>query len=262
MKKILWRIFVLLCILYGIACAILYVNQESILFYPKSLPLEHVYRKGIEKYIAVEEGINISCYWNKVENAKGVILYLHGNKGNNRRCIRQSEMMEGFGFDVFMPDYRGFGKSYGEMISDDQFYKDAQIIYDFLKGYYDENKIVIVGYSMGSGPATYLAGNNKPKELFLLSPFKSIVDIKNRYIPFIPDFLIKYKFPNWKYLSKTTCPITMFYTKDDGVVMPESTLALTAYSDHEELIELKNTSHRGVIFSGQWKQELQNKLSP
>jgi len=259
--KTLWRIFFVLCLLYGIACAILFIKQQSILFYPKSLPQDHVYRKGVEKLIEVDDGILLSCYWNKVQNPKGVILYLHGNKGNNRRCIRQSEMMERLGYDIFMPDYRGFGKSQGALISDEQFYQDAQTVYDFLKENYTENQIVIVGYSMGSGPATYLAGINKPKELFLLSPFKSIVDIKDRYIPIAPDFLIKFKFPNWKYLSQTTCPITMFYASEDTVVNPASTLALADYSDHEELIELKNTSHRGVIFNSQWKQKIQRRLS-
>ena len=261
MKKILRRIFVILFLLYGIACIILFVKQESILFYPQSLPTEHVYRKGVEKSIMVDDDVVISCYWNKVENAKGVILYLHGNRGNNRRCIRQSEMMEGLGYDIFMPDYRGFGKSHGKMISDKQFYEDAQIVYNFLKENYDENNIVIVGYSMGSGPATFLTGNNQPKELFLLSPFKSIVDIKNRYAPIVPDFLLKYQFPNWKYLGNTTCPITMFYSNNDEVVMPESTLALTEYSDHEELIELKNVSHRGMIFSSDWQKVLRSRLA-
>lgn len=250
----------IIALLYIISCAILYRYQESILFLPDSLPNDHIYRKGIEHRIEVEDGIEISCYWQKISNPKGVILYMHGNKGNIRRCIRQSEMMEGLGYDIFMPDYRGFGKSDGLMVSDDQFYHDAQYVYDFLKTKYDEENIVIVGYSMGSGPSTYLAGENNPKELFLISPYKSIVDMKDRYMPFVPDFLVKYQFPNWKYLKKTTCPITIFYSDVDSVIPHESSLALSDYSDHETLIDLSSTQHRGMIFHNRWRQELKNNL--
>ncbi len=240
---------------------VLYVNQEKILFLEESLSSDHIYRKGVEEQVRVDDDVNISCYWNRVPNPKGVILYFHGNKGNIRRCIRQTEMMEGNGYDIYMPDYRGYGKSQGEVESDDQFYADGQIVYDKMKAEYGEENIVLVGYSMGSGPATYLAGSNKPKDLLLISPFKSIVDMKNRYIPFVPSFLIKYQFPNWKYLEQTTCPITIFYTPEDTVVLPESTLALTEHSDHENLVRIDGTSHRGMIFQSKWKTALQQQLA-
>ena len=247
-------------VLYGIAMGLMYIKQDSLLFLPDSLPSDFVYRKGEEKRIQVEDDISISCYWNKVPDAKGVILYFHGNKGSIRRCIRQSDMMEGLGYDIFMPDYRGYGKSEGKRLSDKQFYADAQIVYDFLKDEYGEENIVVVGYSMGSGSATYLAGTNKPKELFLISPFKSIVDLKNRYAPVVPGFLIKFQFPNWKYIETVTSPISIFYTKEDRVVLPESTLALCEHSTHENLIELANTSHRGAIFHQRWRQEITQRL--
>jgi len=260
MKKTFKWILGIVALFYIVGCAILYTQQESLLFLPDSLSTDHIYRKGVEHKIQVQDGIEISCYWLKTPNPKGVIIYMHGNKGNNRRCIRQSEMMEGLGYDIFMPDYRGFGKSEGVPISDDQFYEDAQQIYDLMIKEYGEENIVIVGYSMGSGPSTYLAGQNKPKELFLLSPFKSIVDMKDRYIPFVPDFLVKYQFPNWKYLEQTTCPINIFYSDVDQVVLPGSTLALVDYSNHEQLTLLENTSHRGMIFHGRWRQIFSERL--
>jgi len=258
--KFIKYLFIIIIFLYIIAAIILYFAQASLLFMPDFLSPDYVYRKGIEKKINVDDDITISCYWKKVDNPKGVILYYHGNKGSIRRCIRQSEMMEGVGYDIFMPDYRGYGKSQGMLLSDNQFYDDAQIVYDFLKETYGEENIIIVGYSMGSGSACYLAGTNEPKELFLISPFKSIVDLKNRYIPIVPSSIIKFQFPNWKYLEEAGCPISIFYTNDDRVVIPSSTLALCEYSDHETLIELEDTSHRGAIFHGRWRQELMKRL--
>lgn len=239
----------------------LYFAQESLLFYPDTLPADYVYRKGTEQKIELIDGKQLSCYYNQTANAKGVILYFHGNKGSIRRCIRQSDMMQGLGYDIFMPDYRSYGKSDGPMESQSQFYDDAQKVYDYLLTRYDESKIVVVGYSLGSAAATYLAGENNPKELFLISPFKSIVDLKNRYAPVIPNFLIKYQFRNNQYLQKVKCPISVFYTQRDRVVLPESTLALLEYSEHETLYELSNTSHRGAIFHDTFREIISRRLS-
>jgi len=234
--------------------------QERLLFYPDSLPVDYIYRKGQEQKIDVADGKRLSGYYNRIQNSKGVILYFHGNKGSIRRCIRQSDMMQGLGYDILMPDYRSYGKSDGPMESETQFYSDAQKIYDFLLTTYDESEIIIVGYSMGSAAATYLAGQNNPKELFLISPFKSIVDLKNRYAPVVPNFIIKYQFRNYTYLPEVKCPISIFYTKTDRVVLPESTLELMEYSDHETLYELKNTSHRGAIFHDTFRQIITQRL--
>lgn len=246
--KFIKSLGIFLLVIYVLASIVLYFAQEQLLFNPDKLSSDYTYRKGIEQKIELKDGKQLSTFYNRVNNPKGVILYFHGNKGSIRRCIRQADMMEGLGYDILMPDYRSYGKSDGPMESEEQFYDDAQRVYDFLKSKYDESEIVIVGYSMGSAAATYLAGQNKPKELFLVSPFKSIVDLKNRYAPIVANFIIKYQFRNDNYFPNVTCPISVFYTKTDNVVKPESTEALLDFNDHEIVYELKNTSHRGAIF--------------
>lgn len=258
--KFLKRIVILFLILYGLACVFLYASQEHLLFNPDHLPEDYTYRKGVEQKIDLVDGKQLSSYYNQVDNSKGVIIYFHGNKGSIRRCIRQADMMTGLGYDILMPDYRSYGKSDGPMESQSQFYSDAQAVYNFAKTKYSESKIVVIGYSMGSAAATFLAGENNPKELFLVSPFKSIVDLKNRYAPVIPNFLIKYQFRNNKYLPQVKCPISIFYTKSDNVVTPASTLALLEYSDHETVYELKRTSHRGAIFHDTFRKILEQRL--
>ncbi len=249
-----------LLVIYVIASIALYFTQEHLLFNPDTLAADYTYRKGVEQKIELKDGKYLSTFYNTTNNSKGVILYFHGNKGSIRRCIRQANMMEDLGYDILMPDYRSYGKSDGPMESEAQFYSDAQQVYDFLKSKYDESEIVIVGYSMGSAAATYLAGENKPKELFLVSPFKSIVDLKNRYVPIIPNFIIKYQFRNHNYFPKVTCPISVFYTKTDNVVKPASTEALLDFNDHESVYELKNTSHRGAIFHNTFREILIQRL--
>jgi len=259
--KLIKRIAYFLVFLYLLGCCILYIGQDNLLFNPDHLAAHHIYRKGEEVRIEVEEDIEISCYYNTLANPKGVILYLHGNKGSIRRCIRQSEMMEGFGYDIFMPDYRGYGKSDGSPVNDHQMYADIQKAYEFLKQKYNESQIVVIGYSLGTGMASYIAANNKPQQLLMVAPFESIINMKNRIFPFIPSFLIKYAFRNDKHLEDITCPVTILHALNDEVIPYNSSENLKArFPDKIEFVTLNDRGHRGSIFHNRLRQVLKEKL--
>jgi len=231
------------------------------LFLPEKLPQDYQFRKGKEVKIKVEKKIDLSCYYNEEANSKGVILYLHGNKGSIRRCMHQSDMMSGLGYDVFMPDYRSYGKSGGQLHDENQMYSDIQKVYDYLKSFYKEKSIVIVGYSIGTGMASYLAANNSPNALFLVSPYRSILSIKNRYYPIAPSFLVKYKFRNDKFLEKIKCPVSIFHAINDRVIpFDESQQLKQSFPDKVDLISLGDAGHRGSIFSNKLKKVLKQKL--
>ena len=137
-------------------CGVLYIAQDEILFRPEPISEHTTFRFGEEINIPVGESIDLHALYHKEGGSKGIILYLHGNRGNARWCQRQAEMFTGFGFDVLLLDYRGYGKSEGEISSGTQLYSDVQSVYDFLKESYDEDQIVIAGYSIGTGMASYL----------------------------------------------------------------------------------------------------------
>ena len=108
---------VLFC-LYIVICIGLYFVQESIIFDAHFLDADHRFRSGEEIRIPVDEDVSLSTYHLSVANPKGVILYFHGNRGNIRRCIRQIERFAPTGFELYMPDYRGYGKSDGVISND------------------------------------------------------------------------------------------------------------------------------------------------
>jgi pimeloyl-ACP methyl ester carboxylesterase len=250
------RLGVLVLSLYVIFCGVLYFTQERIIFNPDKLPEDFDFRMGEEVEITVEKDISLNCLWLKDPHSKGVILYLHGNRGSNRRCLRQAETMAGNGYDIFMPDYRGYGKSDGEIESEAQMQSDVQQVYDFLKKHYAEEKIVLVGYSLGSGMATWLASNNHPQQLLLLAPYTSMVDLKNRMVPFVPDFVLKYPLKSEDYLRRVDVPVTMFHGTSDEVIPFESSEKLQALNpDLFHLISM-HEGHRGVIFSPVFRQKV------
>ena len=243
--------------IYILLCAVLFFFQEKVILQPDKLPDNHVFRQGEEVEIEVDEGISLNCLWLKEAPSKGAILYLHGNRGSNRRCLRQALNMDGHGYDIFMPDYRGYGKSDGETKSDKQLYADMQKVYDFLKKNYSEDKIVVVGYSLGTGMASYLAANNNPQQLLLLAPYVSMVDMKDRHIPIIPDFLLKYKLRNDLHLAQVKCPVTLFHGTSDRVIPYEASKILQKIKQETiELVTLKNEGHRGTIFNNLFRRRV------
>lgn len=82
-----------------------------------------------------------------------------------------------------MMDYRGYGKSEGSIKNEDELYSDVQEVYNYLKSFYNENKIIVLGYSIGTGPAAFLASKNHPKELILQAPYYSLPDAMHHLRP-------------------------------------------------------------------------------
>lgn len=248
------RLVILAFVLYGIFCCILYFSQERIIFNPDKLPADYTFGIGEEVNLEVEQGISLNCLWLKEPASKGVILYLHGNRGSNRRCLHQAETMAGNGYDIFMPDYRGYGKSSGEIESETQLKRDIQQVYDFLKKHYPEKEIVVAGYSLGSGLAAFLAATNQPQQLIMLAPYTSMIDLKNRMLPFVPDFVLKYPLKSEEYLRKTDLPVTLFHGTSDEVIPFEYSEKLQAIRPGAIRLIAAREGHRGIIFSPVFRQ--------
>jgi pimeloyl-ACP methyl ester carboxylesterase len=91
-----------------------------------------------------------------------LIFYLHGNAGSLNTWGEVAKRYTELKYDVFMLDYRGYGKSEGSIHSQKQFHEDIQMAYDEMKKTYKESNIVVLGYSIGTGPAAKLASLNHP----------------------------------------------------------------------------------------------------
>jgi esterase/lipase len=255
-----WLLKILLG-LYLLICLGLYLVQDQFLFLPDHLSDNHQFRMGQEIEIEVDEGVYLNNIFIPAASSKGVILYLHGNKGSNRRCLYQASKLMGNNYDILMPDYRGYGKSDGVIDSEKQLYQDVQKVYNYLKEKYDESKIVVVGYSLGTSMATYLASHNNPKHLVLNSPFISICDLKNRRLPFFPDIVVKYHLNNQKHLKSVNVPTTIFHGTMDELIPFDSAEKLSALNPQLfELVPLPNTGHRRAIFSDLFSSKISHIL--
>jgi alpha-beta hydrolase superfamily lysophospholipase len=171
-----------------------YFNQEELIFFPTKLPANHVFRFNStfqERYIKTPDGHQLHGLLFKAAAPAGLIFYLHGNAGGLDSWGEIANTYTNLHYDIFMLDYRGYGKSEGNIISEKQFHEDVQLAYDQIKKEYPEEKIVVLGYSIGTGTAARLAAFNQPKMLILQSPYYSLIDLAQKLYPMVPSAIIK-----------------------------------------------------------------------
>lgn len=221
LKRYHKKYLVVLVSLYIMIGSALYLFQERLLFLPTRLEqgykfkFKHTFE---ELFLETDKDALINAIHFKTDNPKGVILYFHGNAGDLSRWGKITENFVDCQYDVFVIDYRTYGKSKGKL-SESALYKDAQYCYNFLLKQYSEKDISLYGRSLGTGIASYLASKNQPNQLILETPYYSILDIAKQRFPIFPlKQLLKYHLPNFEYLPKAECPITIFHGTDDNIV--------------------------------------------
>jgi pimeloyl-ACP methyl ester carboxylesterase len=110
--------------------------------------------------------------------------------------------------------------------------------------------------------ATYLAKENKPQHLILVSPFRSMVAMKDIILPVAPSFLMKYPFYNDRHLLEVDCPVSLFHGTDDELIpFAHSEYLRALLPAQTQLTPLSGTGHRGAIFSRQIRTALSSLAS-
>jgi pimeloyl-ACP methyl ester carboxylesterase len=249
-KKILFRTLKLLFIFYILICIFLYFFQEKLIFFPDKLDKNNSF-----SFNQPFEELNIKTKNNDVLNglmfksatAKGLVFYLHGNAGSLHNWGSVAKLYTDLHYDVFIPDYPGYGKSTGSIKSKAQLFDVIQTAYNEMKRRYPEKKIIVLGYSIGTGPAAYLASSNHPKLLILQAPYYNLTDMVRHNYPIIPTFLLRYKLQTNQYLKDCKMPVVIFHGNEDEVIYYGSSLKLKKeMKSGDTLITLNGQGHNGM----------------
>src|SRR6185369_5125493 len=199
---------------YAGLCVVFYFTQHLFFFRPEILSHSFTYQYPFpfeELNFETADGGSINAIYFKVPNSRGVIYYLKGNSRSIKGWGKFAKDFVSNGYDFFMMDYRGFGKSRGKRTQSILF-EDAQFLYTWLKGHYPEEKIVVFGRSLGSGIAARVASWNSPRLLILDSPYLSFYHNIRRYLFFMPlSWLIRYDLRTDEYLKTAAFPVHIIH---------------------------------------------------
>jgi len=206
---------------YIAICVGFYFFQHLLFFRPETLSTAFQYKYPFpfeELDFNMEDGGRINAIYFKVPNSRGVVYYLKGNSKSIKGWGKFAKDFVGNGYDFFMMDYRGFGKSRGTR-SQTNVFNDAQFIYKWLSQTYSENKIILYGRSWGSGIAARIASWNKPGMLILDSPYFSFYYTIHQYLFFIPlRWLLRYDIRTDQYLQALECPVHIIHGTKDRLI--------------------------------------------
>ncbi len=229
-KKIFKWIKIVLLVYFAVGIALYYL-QDYILFQPvflaknKKYIFNSLYREINIPYDN-ETNLNIIQFATKATVVKGVVLYFHGNKKNIGWYAKDAPNFTLKGYEVWMIDYPGYGKSTGKF-TERRLYDYALQLYRLARTRYQPGNIIIYGKSLGTGIAAQLAAVRDCKRLILETPYYSIQSLVKHYLPMYPvGNMLHYHLPTYDYLPLVTAPVTIFHGTNDQVI---------PYSDAERL---------------------------
>jgi len=265
MRRIIFRILKIAVGFYFIVCLLLFFFQEKLIFFPQKLEKGYKFsfdQKFEEIDIKTKDNTSLNGILFKAGSTKGLIFYLHGNAGSVQSWGGVAKTYTDLNYDVFMLDYRGYGKSEGSIDGQSLFFQDIQDAYGELKKKYTEDKIIVLGYSIGTGPAAKVASMNNPALLILQAPYYSLTDMMRHTYPIIPTFILKYKFKTNDYIKSCKMPIVIFHGDQDEVVYYGSSLKLhNEFKKQDTLITLTGQGHNGITENPDYKIKIQEILN-
>jgi uncharacterized protein len=235
------------------ACIIMLVNtfQTRLIFFPGKLDADFKFDldgKGEEVFFKTSDHEIIHGLFYE-GTGKDVILYFHGNAGDLSSWQRIADDFTSFGFNLLIIDYRGYGKSTGQ-ISEQGFYTDAEAGYQFLKREkrFTENYIIAYGRSIGSGVAVDLCSKHHLKGLILESPYASLSHLINERVPYLfPNLWLRYRFDSLSKLRDVRCPLLIIHGEADGIIpIDHSQQLFDACDEKKHFIRIPGGPHNNL----------------
>ncbi|MDL5048545.1 alpha/beta fold hydrolase [Oscillatoria amoena NRMC-F 0135] len=237
-------------IIYSALCLLLYFLQHLFFFRPEILASHFTYQYAFpfeELNFDMEDGGRINAVYFSVPNSRGVIYYLKGNSRSIKGWGKFAKDFVSNGYDFFMMDYRGFGKSRGKR-TQTKLFEDAQFLYKWLTTRYAEDRIVVFGRSFGTGIAARIASWNKPRLLVMDSPYFSFLFNANRYGFLLPmKWILRYDLRTDLYLKNVLCPIHLIHGTNDRLISyRQSEMLRELYPDKITLHPVKGGRHNNL----------------
>lgn len=191
-----------------------YRPRENLVAFPDSYNIEFE-----DVYFSSRDKVLLNGWFIKGTSGR-VILLCHGNFGNISQRLDIINELYSLGYNVFIFDYRGFGRSNG-VPSEKGLYNDALGAYDYLKERgYKNGDIILFGRSLGGVVAIFLASVVKDfRGLIVDSSFSSAQDLSYDFFGFkFPRFIISNRLESIKRIKDIKIPKLIVHSEDDNLI--------------------------------------------
>ena len=227
---------------------------DRFFFYPEREVLQTPTEWGMsfeDVYFPTEDGVRLHG-WYVPGKLKLTIIWFHGNAGNiSSRLEGLSLYHHGFGANIFLFDYRGFGHSEGKP-TEKGVYRDATAALEHLLSRPDmaQDKIIYYGHSLGGAVAVELAARRPPMGLIVEGTFASGRDMAGHLLPrlpTIPSLLVHSKFNSIARIKKVSCPVMVIHGEQDDVVpLTQGRKLYEAAHEPKQWLEVPGAGHSDI----------------
>lgn len=252
------RLLIALLVAYGIVLVLVYSLQPRLLFLPGvpgrelSATPEQIGLPYRDVSLATEDGETLDGWWLPREQARATVLFFHGNAGNISHRLDSLEIFHELGLQVFIFDYRGYGRSSGKP-SEAGLHKDARAAWDWLmqtEGVPPE-RIILFGRSLGGAVASRLAAGVDAAGLIVESAFTSVPDIAAEIYWWLPVRLLsRLDFDTAGHLRESDLPVLIVHSVDDEIIPFEHGRRLHGIAgERATLLEIRGGHNTGFLES-------------
>lgn len=202
-------------------CALLFLFQRSLIYFPQ--PRAEVAGTGTLQ-LATEAGPVLVT--TRPRPGPQALIYFGGNAEDVSWSL--PTLAAAFpAHSLYLLHYRGYGGSAGSP-SEEALFADALALFERVQAGHPQ--VVVVGRSLGSGVAAYLASQRPVARLVLVTPYNSIQELAAQRFRYFPiRWLLRDKFESWRYVDKVSAPTLLLAAEHDEMIPLESTQALLAH---------------------------------
>lgn len=240
MVRVITVLAAILLLAYLAICAALFAYQRSLIYFPQpkswGSPVTTLHLKVKDADLVVTT---------RQTAGPKAIIYFGGNAEDV--SVSLPSFSEAFpAHALYLLHYRGYGGSSGSP-TEAALQSDALALFDHVSRAH--SNVVVVGRSLGSGVATWVASQRPVSRLILVTPYSSIQELAAQRFPWFPiAWLLVDKFESWKYAANVTAPTLLISAEHDEVIPAASTEQLHAHfkTGTAVLKMLPGTSHNTV----------------
>ncbi len=259
----LLNLFIFIAAAYLALVLLIYLSQSRLVYFPDKQLSNTPGMFGLDYSsvnIATDDGETLHGWWVPVPDAKGTVLFFHGNAGNISHRINYLTMFKRLGYNTLLFDYRGYGQSSGTP-SESGTYLDAQAAWRHLieTQMIAPEQIALFGESLGGPIAAWLAAREKPGLLALASTFTSVPDLATQIYPFLPvRWISRFEYNTLESLQSVTCPVFIAHSPQDEIVpFQHGQKLFHAVSDPKYFLTLQGGHNNGFVFmQPEWQKAL------
>jgi pimeloyl-ACP methyl ester carboxylesterase len=221
LKRSLPAIAVAAAMLSTVGCATNDLMPRSFLYHPQPMTV-----RPDAQDIAIPADHAILHGWVVNPGQLSALIYFGGNGEAVERNVDffRAALRE---CSVYLVPYRGYGPNPGKP-SEAVIYADALSEYAFVHDHHAH--VSVMGRSLGTGVATWLASNRNVEKVVLVTPYDSVLNVAQGRFPILPvSLLLKDRYESWRYAGSISAPVLVLLADHDQVVPRSNSDALIAH---------------------------------